>query len=206
MEVERNARRRGPTVNRSKGSFPVAIVEFVARIILFRCQLAPPGALTPETRVKSRMGISAALLFSRSAVPSRHSPTQHAEVHSHQPRWLPAPPPRRARAPRLRRAPRCARRPSAAPSASPRPPWRKAGTGDLPAVRLTAKNGDTATAYLFGVVTSFVKNGRDVLYVRPDAVFDKSKPISGGPRTAAAVRPGRHPGARLRAQRGLGAH
>ena len=37
-----------------------------------------------------------------------------------------------------------------------------AGTGDLPAVRLTAKNGDTATAYLFGgVVTSFVKNGRD---------------------------------------------
>ena len=56
-----------------------------------------------------------------------------------------------------------------------------AGTGDLPAVRLTAKNGDTATAYLFGgVVTSFVKSGRDVLYVRPDAVFDKSKPISGG--------------------------
>ena len=27
---------------------------------------------------------------------------------------------------------------------------------------------------------SFVKNGRDVLFVRPDAVFDKSKPISGG--------------------------
>ena len=55
------------------------------------------------------------------------------------------------------------------------------GTGDLPAVRLTSKNGDTAEAYLFGgVVTSFVKSGRDVLYVRPDAVFDKSKPISGG--------------------------
>ena len=56
-----------------------------------------------------------------------------------------------------------------------------AGTGDLPAVRLTAKNGDTAVAYLFGgVVTSFVKSGRDVLFVRPDAVFNKSKPISGG--------------------------
>jgi glucose-6-phosphate 1-epimerase len=55
------------------------------------------------------------------------------------------------------------------------------GTGGLPAVKLTSKNGDTATAYLFGgVVTSFVKSGRDVLYVRPDAVFDKSKPISGG--------------------------
>ena len=48
-------------------------------------------------------------------------------------------------------------------------------------MRSPPKDGDTATAYLFGgVVTSFVKNGRDVLYVRPDAVFDKSKPISGG--------------------------
>ena len=43
-----NARRRGPTVNRSKGSFPVAIVEFVARIILFRCQLAPSGRVNPR--------------------------------------------------------------------------------------------------------------------------------------------------------------
>ena len=56
------------------------------------------------------------------------------------------------------------------------------GTGDLPAVKLTSADGCTATAYLFGgVVTSFTKpDGREVLYVRPDAVFDKSKPISGG--------------------------
>jgi len=27
-----------------------------------------------------------------------------------------------------------------------------------------------------GVVTSFVKEGRDVLFVRPDAVFNKSEP------------------------------
>lgn len=56
-----------------------------------------------------------------------------------------------------------------------------AGEGGLPAVKLTSADGCTATAYLFGgVVTSFVKDGRDILYVRPDAVFDKSKPISGG--------------------------
>ena len=55
------------------------------------------------------------------------------------------------------------------------------GEGDLPAVKLTSADGCTATAYLFGgVVTSFVKEGRDILYVRPDAVFNKSKPISGG--------------------------
>ena len=56
------------------------------------------------------------------------------------------------------------------------------GTGDLPAMKLTSADGCTATAYLFGgVVTSFTKpDGREVLYVRPDAVFDKSKPISGG--------------------------
>lgn len=56
-----------------------------------------------------------------------------------------------------------------------------AGEGGLPAVKLTSSDGCTATAYLFGgVVTSFVKEGRDILYVRPDAVFNKSKPISGG--------------------------
>lgn len=56
-----------------------------------------------------------------------------------------------------------------------------AGEGGLPAVKLTSADGCTATAYLFGgVVTSFVKDGRDILFVRPDAVFDKSKPISGG--------------------------
>lgn len=56
-----------------------------------------------------------------------------------------------------------------------------AGEGGLPAVKLTSADGCTATAYLFGgVVTSFVKDGRDVLFVRPDAVFNRSKPISGG--------------------------
>lgn len=56
------------------------------------------------------------------------------------------------------------------------------GLGDLDVVRLSAADGSTAEVYLFGgVVTSFKpKGGDDVLYVRPDAKFDKSKPISGG--------------------------
>ena len=58
------------------------------------------------------------------------------------------------------------------------------GLGDLDTVELKAADGSTATVYLFGgVVTSFKPsnlNGTDVLYVRPDAKFDKSKPISGG--------------------------
>ena len=42
-------------------------------------------------------------------------------------------------------------------------------------------NEDVAEIYTFGgVCTSWTKNGKDVLYVRPDAKFDKSKPISGG--------------------------
>lgn len=47
---------------------------------------------------------------------------------------------------------------------------------------ITLKRGScSAEVYTFGgVVTSFKKNGRDLLYVRPDAKFDKSKPISGG--------------------------
>ena len=48
---------------------------------------------------------------------------------------------------------------------------------------VTLKSGNaTAEVYTFGgVVTSFQKGcGREVLYVRPDAKFDKSKPISGG--------------------------
>ena len=46
---------------------------------------------------------------------------------------------------------------------------------------ITLKRGScSAEVYTFGgVVTSFKKNGRDLLYVRPDAKFDKSKPISG---------------------------
>jgi glucose-6-phosphate 1-epimerase len=56
------------------------------------------------------------------------------------------------------------------------------GEGGLPKCVLTHKNGGSAEAYLFGAcVTSWCQpSGDDVLYVRPDAVFDKSKPISGG--------------------------
>jgi len=48
---------------------------------------------------------------------------------------------------------------------------------------ITLKNaaGDSAAIYTFGAcVTSYVKNGVDVLMVRPDAKMDGSKPISGG--------------------------
>mmetsp|Transcript_19085 Transcript_19085/g.36478 ORF Transcript_19085/g.36478 Transcript_19085/m.36478 type:complete len:333 (+) Transcript_19085:95-1093(+) len=55
------------------------------------------------------------------------------------------------------------------------------GLGGLEKVVLKGSDGSIAEVYTFGgVVTSWVKDGRDVLYVRPDAVFDKSKPISGG--------------------------
>eukprot|EP00854_Cymbomonas_tetramitiformis_P016796 gene16796-19954_t len=56
------------------------------------------------------------------------------------------------------------------------------GLGDLPMVKITGDDGSSAEAYLFGgVVTSWKPaGGDDVLYVRPDAKFDKSKPISGG--------------------------
>ena len=48
-------------------------------------------------------------------------------------------------------------------------------------VVLTDAYGAHADVYLFGgVCTSWVTGGRDVLYVRPDAKFDKTKPISGG--------------------------
>ncbi len=49
----------------------------------------------------------------------------------------------------------------------------------LPAVKLTHQNGSAATVHLFGAcVTSWTQpSGDEVLYVRPDAVFDKSKPI-----------------------------
>mmetsp|Transcript_13110 Transcript_13110/g.31600 ORF Transcript_13110/g.31600 Transcript_13110/m.31600 type:complete len:306 (+) Transcript_13110:62-979(+) len=83
-----------------------------------------------------------------------------------------------------RRSTTAARR-SAAPvrtMAAARSVEQMAGTGGLPAVKLTSADGCTATAYLFGgVVTSFTRaDGYDVLYVRPDAKFDKTKPISGG--------------------------
>jgi len=56
------------------------------------------------------------------------------------------------------------------------------GRGGLPIVRLTAPSGAAAEVYLFGgAVNSWTQpSGDEVLYIRPDAVFDRSKPISGG--------------------------
>ena len=56
------------------------------------------------------------------------------------------------------------------------------GKNDLPRVLLTHKNGSTSEVYLFGAtVTSWTQpSGDEVLYVRPDATYDKSKPIAGG--------------------------
>ncbi|XVE82603.1 hypothetical protein DITRI_Ditri16bG0018600 [Diplodiscus trichospermus] len=56
------------------------------------------------------------------------------------------------------------------------------GEGNLPKLVLTSDHGSEAEIYLFGgCITSWkVPSGRDLLFVRPDAVFDKKKPISGG--------------------------
>ncbi|XP_031255194.1 putative glucose-6-phosphate 1-epimerase [Pistacia vera] len=56
------------------------------------------------------------------------------------------------------------------------------GEGNLPKVVLTSAGGSEAELYLFGgCVTSWkASNGKDLLFVRPDAVFNKKKPISGG--------------------------
>lgn len=56
------------------------------------------------------------------------------------------------------------------------------GNGGLPKVSLTSAHGSEAEIYLFGgCITSWkVPNGRDLLFVRPDAVFNGKKPISGG--------------------------
>lgn len=56
------------------------------------------------------------------------------------------------------------------------------GEGNLPKVVLTSAGGSEADIYLYGgCVTSWkVANGKDLLFVRPDAVFNKKKPISGG--------------------------
>lgn len=56
------------------------------------------------------------------------------------------------------------------------------GEGKLPKVVLTSVHGSEAEIYLFGgCITSWkVENGKDLLFVRPDAVFNKKKPISGG--------------------------
>ncbi|XP_022136851.1 putative glucose-6-phosphate 1-epimerase [Momordica charantia] len=56
------------------------------------------------------------------------------------------------------------------------------GEGNLPKVVLTSTSGSEADVYLFGgCITSWkLANGKDLLFVRPDAVFNKKKPISGG--------------------------
>lgn len=56
------------------------------------------------------------------------------------------------------------------------------GRGGLPTVVLKHACGATAEVVLFGgCITSWKQaSGDEVLYIRPDAVFDKSKPISGG--------------------------
>ncbi|CAK8539909.1 unnamed protein product [Lathyrus sativus] len=56
------------------------------------------------------------------------------------------------------------------------------GEGKLPKLVLSSPAGSEAEIYLFGgCITSWkVPNGNDLLFVRPDAVFNKKKPISGG--------------------------
>lgn len=56
------------------------------------------------------------------------------------------------------------------------------GEGGLPKVVLTDATGSQAEVYIFGAcVTSWkLSNGKDMLFVRPDAVFNGQKPISGG--------------------------
>ncbi|KAG2642801.1 hypothetical protein PVAP13_2KG214900 [Panicum virgatum] len=56
------------------------------------------------------------------------------------------------------------------------------GNGGLPKIDLKSPHGSEAEIYLFGAcVTSFkVPNGKNLLFVRPDAVFNGQKPISGG--------------------------
>ncbi|KAH9663106.1 glucose-6-phosphate 1-epimerase [Citrus sinensis] len=53
------------------------------------------------------------------------------------------------------------------------------GEGSLPKVVLTSAGGSEAELYLFGgCVTSWkASNDKDLLFVRPDAVFNKKKPI-----------------------------
>ncbi|EYU40191.1 hypothetical protein ABFS82_08G078600 [Erythranthe guttata] len=55
------------------------------------------------------------------------------------------------------------------------------GLGDLPKVTLTSVHGSEAELYLYGgCVTSWKVANKDLLFVRPDAVFNGQKPISGG--------------------------
>lgn len=55
------------------------------------------------------------------------------------------------------------------------------GLGNLPKVVLTSSRGSEAELYLYGgCVTSWKVANKDLLFVRPDAVFTGKKPISGG--------------------------
>ncbi|CAL5324375.1 hypothetical protein CsSME_00003406 [Camellia sinensis var. sinensis] len=55
------------------------------------------------------------------------------------------------------------------------------GQGNLPKVVLTSPHGSEAELYLFGgCITSWKVSNKDLLFVRPDAVFNGQKPISGG--------------------------
>lgn len=55
------------------------------------------------------------------------------------------------------------------------------GLGNLPKVVLTSSHGSEAELYLYGgCVTSWKVGSKDLLFVRPDAVFNGQKPISGG--------------------------
>ncbi|KAI3462458.1 hypothetical protein Pfo_019121 [Paulownia fortunei] len=55
------------------------------------------------------------------------------------------------------------------------------GLGDLPKVVLISVHGSEAELYLYGgCVTSWKVDSKDLLFVRPDAVFTGQKPISGG--------------------------
>ncbi|MCO5578903.1 hypothetical protein L7F22_032752 [Adiantum nelumboides] len=56
------------------------------------------------------------------------------------------------------------------------------GQGGLPKLVLTDKSGSQAEIYIFGAcVTSWrLSTGKDLLFVRPDALFNGQKPISGG--------------------------
>ncbi|XP_074295210.1 putative glucose-6-phosphate 1-epimerase [Silene latifolia] len=56
------------------------------------------------------------------------------------------------------------------------------GIGNLPKLVITSPYGSEAEIYLFGACLTSWKsaNGKDLLFVRPDAVFNGQKPISGG--------------------------
>ncbi|XP_047971739.1 putative glucose-6-phosphate 1-epimerase [Salvia hispanica] len=55
------------------------------------------------------------------------------------------------------------------------------GLGNLPKIILTCIHGSDAEVYLHGgCVTSWKVDGKELLFLRPDAIFNGEKPISGG--------------------------